>query len=208
MKQAAGLLMSGRWLFSIHVQLIAMLAVASVAKASVPELETLNVEGEQFSCLGNADRTFLGFSFYTVSFCVDQKALPAIEQAARRGGDADAFVTQLAEFEVDRLFRIKLVRDVSAARMRSAFRDALQGILSEQKLAHLADLVGTDAVAGDVVLLYGIGDRLTLDHNGEQRSVVDAEIVSKFSQIWLGSRTVTPSLRADVAATMRALTLP
>jgi len=59
-----------------------------------------------------------------------------------------------------------------------------------------------DLVEGDrkvSVLLYSNGSKLMIDIAGRRGEIDDEEIASKLWFVWLGSRSVTPTLNEDIA---------
>jgi len=56
------------------------------------------------------------------------------------------------------------------------------------------------------VKIYAVAAKLTVDVAGEVRVVEDEEVTQKLFFVWLGTKSVSPTLREDIAR--RAARLP
>ena len=116
------------------------------------------------------------------------------------------FFNMLASTNHNRLVVLKMQRDVSRKQLASTIRRSLTPLLPEEKLDQLDAAITKGAEKGQVVKIYAVGARLTVDVTGEVRTVDDEEVTRNLFYVWLGTKSVSPSLREDIAR--RAAQLP
>jgi hypothetical protein len=112
----------------------------------------------------------------------------------------------LAGTKHNRLVVLKMQRDLSRKQLASNIRRSLSPLLPEEKLDKLDAAISSGAKKGQVVKIYAVGTKLTVDVAGEVRVVEDEEVTRKLFFVWLGTKSVSPTLRQDIAR--RAAQLP
>ena len=105
----------------------------------------------------------------------------------------------LAGAKANRLAVLKLRRDLSKKQLADNIRRSLRGLLSGEKLDKLTAAITTGAKKGQTVKIYAVGGSLTVDVAGAVRVIGDEEVTQKLFFVWLGSKSVSPPLREDIA---------
>ena len=182
--------------------------------------EVTRVEGKAYKCLGAGVRKLAVVKVYALAFCVDaahSDALVSSYLEAHHGGlqgeslfDAlrkdPKFFDMLAGTKHNRLVVLKMQRDLSRKQLATNIRRSLTPLLPEEKLDKLDAAITTGARKAQVVKIYAVGTKLTVDVAGEVRVVEDEEVTRKLFFVWLGTKSVSPTLREDIAR--RAAQLP
>lgn len=175
--------------------------------------EIIQVEAKSFKCLGVGVRKLLMVNVYAVAFCVEAAHADAPvkryieDHYANLRGDAlfealredPKFFRMLAGTKANRLVVLKMRRDLSKKQLADNMRRSLRGLLSDDKLAELTAAITTGAKKGQIVKIYALGTRLTVDVAGAVRVIEDEEVTAKLFFVWLGPRSVSPALREDIA---------
>ena len=168
--------------------------------------------GASYTCLAAGVRKFLMVKVYAVAFCVadahaGEAKKWAAEHHAEKGEDlADAleddgkFFDAVAGMPGDKLVIMKLVRDVPKDKMAESFQDSLGSVLPAAKIDQLVAAIPGDAKEGQTVKLHSHGGSLTIEVDGAGRKVDDPEVVKKLWRVWLGPKSVSPSLKEALAA--------
>jgi hypothetical protein len=182
--------------------------------------ELIRVEGRAYKSLGAGVRKLAVIKVYALAFYVDVAHADSLVSSylgthhpglqGRALSDAlseDAqFFNMLASTNHNRLVVLKMQRDVSRKQLASTIRRSLTPLLPEDKLDQLDAAITKGAEKGQVVKIYAVGARLTVDVTGEVRTVDDEEVTRNLFYVWLGTKSVSPSLREDIAR--RAAQLP
>jgi hypothetical protein len=182
--------------------------------------EITRAEGHTFKCLGAGVRKLLMVKVYAVAFCVEATLADGLVKSYVEDhytglqGDAlfealrkdPKFFRMLAGAKASRLVVLKMRRDLSKKQLADNMRRSLSGLLSDEKLAELTAAITTGAKKGQVVRIYAVGTKLTVDVAGAVRVIDDEEVTQKLFFVWLGSKSVSPALREDIAR--RAARLP
>lgn len=182
--------------------------------------ELVRVEGKAYQSLGAGVRKLAVIKVYALAFYVDAAHADSLVSSYLRthhpglqgralsvalSKDAQ-FFNMLASTHHNRLVVLKMQRDVSRKQLASTIRRSLTPLLPEEKLDQLDAAITKGAEKGQVVKIYAVGARLTVDVAGEVRTVDDEEVTRKLFYVWLGTKSVSPSLREDIAR--RAAQLP
>ena len=182
--------------------------------------EVTRVEGKAYKCLGAGVRKLAVVKVYALAFCVDaahSDALVSSYLEAHHGGlqgeslfDAlrkdPKFFDMLSGTKHNRLVVLKMQRDLSRKQLATNIRRSLTPLLPEEKLDKLDAAITTGARKRQVVRIYAVGTKLTVDVAGAVRVIEDEEVTRKLLFVWLGTKSVSPTLRADIAR--RAAQLP
>lgn len=175
--------------------------------------ELTHIEGTAYECLGAGVRKLALVKVYALAFYVDaahaDKVLKSYLQAQHAGlrgqplfealrKDAK-FFDMLAGAGHSRLVVLKMQRDVSRRQLASTIRRSLTPLLPEDKLDRLDAAITKGAKKGQVVKIYAAGAKLTVDVAGEVRTIEDEEVVRHLYFVWLGTESVSPTLREDIA---------
>lgn len=182
--------------------------------------EVTRVEGMAYKCLGAGVRKLMVAKVYALAFCVEAAHADALVksyleadhaglrgeplfEALRKDGQ---FFDMLASTKHNRLVVLKMQRDLSRKQLASNIRRSLSPLLPDEKLDKLDAAITTGAEKGQVVKIYAVGTKLTVDVAGEARVIEDEEVTRKLFFVWLGTKSVSPALRKDIAR--RASQLP
>lgn len=182
--------------------------------------EVTRVEGRAYKCLGAGVRKLMVAKVYALAFCVEAVHADALVksyleadhaglrgeplfEALRKDGQ---FFDMLASTKHNRLVVLKMQRDLSRKQLASNIRRSLSPLLPDEKLDRLDAAITTGAKKGQVVKIYAVGTKLTVDVAGEARVIEDEEVTRKLFFVWLGTKSVSPALREDIAR--RASQLP
>lgn len=171
------------------------------------------VGGTTFRCLGAGVRKVLVFKAYAAAFCLEKSQALAVPKAFAEAkypalqGDAlaealqrdPAFFEALMAAPGDKLVILRTVRDIPREKMADAFRDGLAGVLSPDRIETLVAAIPGDIAEGDSALIYSSGSRLTIDVGGRRQTLEDAETARKLWGVWLGKKSVAPSLKSSIA---------
>jgi len=171
------------------------------------------VEAQSFKCVGAGVRKLLLANVYAVAFYVEVARADALVEGyiqdhhAGLRGDAlfealrkdPKFFRMLASAKANRLAVLKMRRDLSQRQLTDNIRRSLRNLLSDEKLDKLTGAITAGAKKGQIVKIYALGNRLTVDVAGELRVINDEEVTRKLFLVWLGSKSVSPTLREDVA---------
>ena len=175
--------------------------------------ELTRVEGREYECLGAGVRKLVMVKVYALAFYVDaahadsvvksylQAHHPALQgeplfEALRK--DVKFFKT-LASTEHSRLVVLKMQRDLSRSQLAANIQRSLAPLLPKDKLDKLDTAITQGAEKGQVVKIYAVGPKLTVDVAGKIRVVDDEEVARHLYSVWLGTETVSPTLREDIA---------
>jgi hypothetical protein len=175
--------------------------------------EITEMEGRSFKCLGAGVRKLVIANVYAVAFCVDSARADGVVEGyveahhASLRGDAlfealrkdPKFFRALASAKADRLALLKMSRDVSKKQLADNIRRSLRDLLPDDKLDQLTAAITVGAKKGQIVKIYAIGNRLTVDVAGTVRVIDDEEVTRKLFFVWLGAKSVSPALREDIA---------
>jgi len=181
--------------------------------------EITEVEGQSFKCLGAGVRKLMVAKVYAVAFCVEAAHADALVRSyvedhhPELRGDPlfealrkdSKFFETLAGTKRNRLVVLKMQRNVSKKQLASTIRRSLSGLLPDEKLDRLTAAITAGAKKGQVVNIYAVGTKLTVDAAGAVRVVDDEEVTRKLFFVWLGSKSVSPTLREDIARRAGAL---
>lgn len=181
--------------------------------------EITEVEGQRFKCLGAGVRKLMMAKVYAVAFCVEAAHADALirsyveEHHADLRGDPlfealrkdSKFFETLAGTNHNRLVVLKMQRNVSKKQLSSTIRRSLSGLLTDEKLDRLSAAITAGATRGQVVKIYAVGTKLTVDVAGAVRVIEDEEVTRKLFFVWLGRKSVSPTLREDIARRAGAL---
>lgn len=182
--------------------------------------EITRVEGKAYKSLGAGVRKLAVVKVYALAFYVDAahaEALVSSYLQARHAGlrgqplfealrkDAQ-FLDMLASTKRSRLVVLKMQRDVSRRQLANTIRRSLSPLLPKAKLDRLDAAITKGAEKGQVVKIYAVGAKLTVDVAGEVRGVEDEEVARSLFYVWLGTKSVSPTLREDIVR--RAAQLP
>jgi len=182
--------------------------------------EITRVEGKAYKCVGAGVRKLAVVKVYAIAFCVEVahadvlvKSYLDAHHAGLRGEalfealrQDPKFFKTLAGTKHNRLVVLKMQRDLSRKQLATNIRRSLTPLLPEEKLDKLDAAITTGARKGQVVKIYAVGNKLTVDVAGEVRVVEDEEVTRKLFFVWLGTKSVSPTLREDIAR--RAAQLP
>lgn len=182
--------------------------------------EITEVGGESYKCVGAGVRKLMVAKVYALAFCIEAahaevlvKSYLEAHYAGLRGESLfDAlrkdpkFFKTLAGTKHNRLVVLKMQRDVSRKQLASTIRRSLNPLLPDEKLDRLDAAITKGAEKGQDVRIYAVGSKLTVDVAGEVRVVEDEEVTRNLFFVWLGTKSVSPSLREDIAR--RAAQLP
>ena len=182
--------------------------------------EITEVARQRYRCLGAGVRKLMVAKIYAIAFCVDAahaealvKSYVGAHHAGLRGEPLfealrkdPKFFKALAGTKHNRLVVLKMQRDLSRKQLATNIRRSLSPLLPDEKLDKLDAAITTGAKEGQVVRIYAVGTKLTVDVAGEVRVVEDEEVTRKLFFVWLGTKSVSPTLRKDIAR--RAAQLP
>jgi hypothetical protein len=180
-------------------------------KTGVSFSSEMTVGGDQFDCLGAGLRRVFVVNAYALAFCADDGGALVDEYTAQRypglGGEAleqrlakdPAFFEAISEAPGDKVVVMRVLRDLPAERLREAFRESLANVLPPEKVDKLLTVLTTDARKGELAVLRSDGERVVVDIGGRQQVVDDADIAQKLWTVWLGPKSVTPSLKESIA---------
>jgi hypothetical protein len=182
--------------------------------------EVTHVEGQSFKCLGAGVRKLMIANVYAVAFFVEAARADALVKgyveahyAELRGESLfevlrkdPKFFGTLAGTKHNRLVVLKMQRNLSKKQLASNIRRSLSPLLSDDKLDKLTAAITTGAKKSQVVKIYAVGTKLTVDVAGAARVIDDEEVTRKLFFVWLGPKSVSPTLREDIAR--RAARLP
>jgi hypothetical protein len=192
-----------------------------VDKATGTKFDRLiRVEGKDYECLGAGVRKLAVVKVYAIAFCIDAAYADALVSRYLQAYHAGLhgrplfealrkdprFFRTLASTERSRLVTLKMQRDVSRKQLASTIGRSLHLLLPDEKLDRLDAAITKGAEEGQVVKIYTVGAKLTVDVAGELRVVEDEEITRNMFLVWLGTKSVSPTLREDIAR--RAAQLP
>jgi hypothetical protein len=178
------------------------------------------VEGKAYECLGAGVRKLAVVKVYAIAFYLDAAEADSLVsnrleeyhaglrdkhllEALRKD---ERFFETMASGKRNRLVVLKMQRDVSRKQLASTIRRSLDSLLPDEKLDRLDAAISKGAEKGEVVKIYAVGAKLTVDVAGEVRVIDDEEVTQKLFLVWLGSKSVSPTLREDVAR--RAAQMP
>jgi hypothetical protein len=175
--------------------------------------ELTRIDSTSYACLGAGVRKLAFVNVYALAFYVNaahaDEAVKSYLQAHHRGLRGQPlfealrkdvkFFDMLATTEHSRLVVLKMQRDLSRRQLASNIRRSLSPLLPEDKLDRLDAAITKGAVKGQVVKIYAVGSKLTVDVAGEVRTVEDEEVVRHLYSVWLGPESVSPTLREDIA---------
>ena len=175
--------------------------------------EITQEEGRRFKCLGSGVRKLMVANVYAVAFCVDAAYADALVEnyidQHHPGLQGDAlrealrqdrkFFQKLAATKHSRLAVLKMQRNLSQKQLATNIRRSLSSLLPDEKLDKLTAAITAGAQKGQVVKIYTVGARLTVDVAGAVRAFEDEEVTQKLFLVWLGPKSVSPSLREDIA---------
>ena len=178
------------------------------------------VEGEAYRSLGVGVRKLAVVQVYALAFYVEaahaESLVSGYLQDHHRGLHGQAlfqalrkdakFFDMLAGTRHNRMVVLKMQRDVSRKQLASTIRRSLAPLLPEEKLDKLDAAITKGAKKGQVVKIYAVGTKLTVDVAGEVRIIDDEEVTRSLFYVWLGTKSVSPTLREDIArrAALRA----
>lgn len=182
--------------------------------------EITQVDDKAYKCLGAGVRKLMVVKVYALAFCVEAahadvlvKSYLEAHHAGLRGEPLfDAlrkdpkFFQTLAGTKYNRLVVLKMQRDLSRKQLATNIRRSLTPLLPDEKLDRLDAAITTGAKKGQVVKIYAVAAKLTVDVAGEVRVVEDEEVTQKLFFVWLGTKSVSPTLRENIAR--RAARLP
>lgn len=182
--------------------------------------EITEVADESYKCVGAGVRKLMVAKVYALAFCIEAahaevlvKSYLEAHYAGLRGQSLfDAlrkdpkFFKTLAGTKHNRLVVLKMQRDLSRKQLATNIRRSLTPLLPDEKLDKLDAAITTGAKKGQVVKIYAVGTKLTVDVAGEVRVVEDEEVTRNLFLVWLGTKSVSPTLREDIAR--RAAQLP
>ena len=175
--------------------------------------ELARVDGKDYKVLGAGVRKLAVVKVYALAFYIDAAHAEALVsdylethhaglegkplvEALRR--DAEFFET-MARARQSRLVVLKMQRDVSRKQLANTIRRSLSPLLPAEKLDRLDAAITKGAEKGEVVKIYAVGNKLTVDVAGERRVVDDDEVARNLFLVWLGTKSVSPTLRDDIA---------
>jgi hypothetical protein len=175
--------------------------------------EITQVDDMAYKGLGAGVRKLMVAKVYALAFCIEAahaevlvKSYLEAHYAGLRGQSLfDAlrkdpkFFKTLAGTKHNRLVVLKMQRGLSRKQLATNIRRSLTPLLPEEKLDKLDAAITSGAKKGQVVKIYAVGTKLTVDVAGEVRVVEDEEVTRKLFLVWLGTKSVSPSLREDIA---------
>ncbi len=194
---------------------------ALIDKTTGTEFDQITTEeGEGFKCLGTGVRKLVVANVYAVAFYVDAVHADALveryvaEHLAGMKGDGPfkalredrRFFQMLAATKHNRLAVLKMQRNVSQKQLATSIRRSLRSLLPDEKLDKLTAAITAGAKKGQVVRISARGAKLRIDVAGAVRTFEDDEVTQKLFLVWLGPKSVSPTLREDIAR--RAARLP
>lgn len=210
-----------------HITLQAGLCIALLGQAAAAAPEALKEESTEISfpsqttvgdatyqCLGTGVRKLLFLKVYAMTFCLEAGHADAVVQSAvstATDGKSlseiaaglehnEKFFDALATAPGGKLVTLHLVRDVNAARLASAFRDSLANVLPPAKIETLVSTIPGDAHKDQLVQIFSDhNDVTTIDIDGARKTVKDADIAQNIWRVWLGPKSVAPSLKKSIA---------
>lgn len=170
-------------------------------------------EGKAYRCLGAGVRKLALLKIYALAFCIDAARADTLVSDHLRTHHAGLeekplfealrndtrFFDTLARTDHSRLVTLKMQRDVSQEQLSSTLRRSLSPLLPKAKLDQLDAAITQGAKKGQVVAISAVGPKLTIDVAGEVRVVEDEEVARSLFLVWLGPKSVSPSLREDIA---------
>ena len=170
-------------------------------------------DGNAYRCLGAGVRKLGFLKIYALAFCVDAARADTLVSGYLKTRHAGLegkplfealrkdtrFFDMLARTDHGRLVILKMKRNVSQKQLASTLRSSLSPLLPESKLDELDAAITRGAKKGEVVTIYAVGAKLTVDVAGEVRVVEDEEVARNLFLVWLGTESVSPSLREDIA---------
>ena len=174
--------------------------------------EITEVAGQRYRCLGAGVRKLMVTKVYALAFCVEAaradvlvKSYLEAHYAGLRGEPLfealrkdPKFFKTLAGAKHNRLVLLKMQRDLSRKQLATNIRRSLTPLLPEEKLGKLDAAITAGAQKGQMVKIYAVGAKLTVDVAGEVRVVEDEEVTRKLFFVWLGTKSVSPTLRQDI----------
>jgi hypothetical protein len=207
----AGLIMAGCLMMAVGVGADSGTIVEESTGTKFDEMT--RSDGRAYRCLGVGVRKLAFVTVYALAFCVDAAhADTAVSDyvkkhhAGLRGKPlAEAlqkdsrFFETLAQTKHSRLVILKMQRNVSQNQLRSTLRRSLSPLVPEAKLDELDAAITKGAKKGQVVTISAAGPKLTVNVAGEVNVVDDADVARNLFLVWLGTDSVSPSLRNDIA---------
>ena len=175
------------------------------------------IDGERFVCLGAGIRKKSIFKVYAVSFCLEKAGAAQLEAWLARSGqrlagragladalaDDEAFFRELLSLGVAKAVEMAFVRDVSRDKIRAAFADSLVRVLGEGERGRVEAFVAQlqrEVRSGErLTLLARPGGDITVWLSGERRVLHDEIIAGALWTPYLGTDSITPSLKRSVA---------
>lgn len=175
--------------------------------------EIIQVEGQSFRCLGAGVRKLMTANVYAVAFYVEAEHADALVKSYIEDHHAELrddplfgalrkdsnFFGTLAGTKRNRLAMLKMRRDLSKKQLASNIRRSLGALLPDEKLDKLTAAITAGAKKGEIVKIYAVGSRLTVDVAGAVRVIDDEEVTRNLFFVWLGPKSVSPTLRDDIA---------
>lgn len=171
------------------------------------------VDGTPYRCLGAGVRKLAG-NTYSVAYCLENEQADALDELIKliypsaTGKSLERmlirdqrFFDALGSIPGDKLVMLHLVRDANRQTLSEGFRASLSGMLPKEKVNKLVSAMPSNGNRGQTILLYSRGSRVVIDLNGASKSLDDEEISSLLWNVWLGPRSLTPTLKSSIAHT-------
>ncbi len=172
----------------------------------------MTADGNAFDCLGAGVRKEGADKLYAVSFYLAgrhsdagddfaEEKYPNLEGRALFNSlkaDQELFET-LASAPGDKMVALHLLKDFTKDQLAESFKKDLAGLLPKDRIAKLVAALPSEAHKGQTMVFRSDGTQLIVEVGGERQAVDDSTITTRIWDLWLGPKSVSPSLRESIA---------
>jgi len=191
-----------RWMLAVAVPVLLLAGRATAASREEPSefpsrRGSLTLAGEMVKT-----RTFLKIRVYAVGLYVSDEALRGILLPHSGRAPTPALYHDLITRDFEKTIVLRLLRDVSAERIRSALGKHLEGA-DPTRVADLLSYFGAVDSGTEVALGWGRGGALEVTIGGVRRPPIEDRALSEaVFGIWLGEKGSARRSREDLVANL------
>lgn len=184
---------------------LALAAPASAQKVTEPKtgasFENTDKDGWWLLGTGVRTRTMLNVKVYAIGLYVDGPSYTRL--VSSKGGNVKPtpeLYKELVWGDFGKRVELRFVRDLSAAQIQGAFREALAGA-DKAKVEQFAGYFGDIAKGQDAVIRWAPGGTLETTVAGAAKPpIADKGFAAAVFSIWLGEKPIQADLKRDLVA--------
>jgi len=189
---------------SVLALTLALAAPSAAQRVTEPKtgasFENTDKDGWWLLGTGVRTRTMLNVKVYAIGLYIDGPSYTRLVSSKKGAQATPELYQELVWGDFGKRFELRFVRDLSAAQIQGAFREALPGA-DKARVDQFVGYFGDIAKGQDAVIRWAPGGTLETTVAGAAKPpIADKNFAAAVFSIWLGEKPIQADIKRDLVA--------